>query len=317
MRWPFLLLALVAMTACRKDPETGPAVGGTASAPCIPLPEAPPQGWNEWFVEPYFGYPRWNPNNPDEFTLLEYRSPFLSKLWKYNLSTHELDMLYEGNVLSPPEWGKTGWILLNIGWPANIFKIKANGDSLTQLTSDGQNFGGEWNYWGDTIVYYHADNATRLMLPNGSYVQQLPYGGGYDPSHSKWRHPRYIATPGAGLFVAEPYIGLPIFLIDDPAAASYYGISFVNDLDRIAWVWDSGLHTTRISTHETVRIEETCSSNCYRSVDCHPLNNKLLLSKSRFTPDSPVDHSISVETSIVIMNLDGTDKQTITIPFPE
>ncbi len=318
MRWLYLIvIGLTMLSACRKDPDPGPSAGGVATATCIPLPEAPPQGWNEWFVEPYFGYPRWNPNDPDEFTLLEYRSTSLSRLWKYNLSTHELNLLTEGNILYSPEWGKTGWILLNMGWPANIYKIKANGDSLTQLTYDGQNFGGEWNYWGDTIVYYHAANDTRIMLADGTYIQHLPNGGGYTENISSWRHPHYLGSSSEGLYIFNPYDGIPINLITDTTTGSYYRISFVNDLDRIAWVWDSGLHTTSISTHETVLIEETCSSNCYRSVDCHPMNNKLLLSRTKFTPDDPVPHAIKLETSIVIMNLDGSGKQVVDIPFPE
>lgn len=318
MRTPyFLLIGLIALTACRKDPETGPTAGGAGTSPCIPLPEAPPQGWNEWLSQPYIGYPRWNPNNPEEFIVMEYRTPTLMKLWKYNLSTHNLDLLAEGNILYSPEWGKTGWILLNMGWPANIYKIKANGDSLTQLTTDGQNFGGEWNYTGDTIVYYHSLNDTRIMLSNGTYIQHLPNGGGYMENISSWRHPHYMATSAEGLYIYNPYNGIPIQLFSDTTTGSYYRVSFVNDLDRIAWVWDTGVHTTRISTHETELIEGTCSSNCYRSVDCHPLNNRLLLSKSKFTPDSPVQHSLKVETSIVIMNLDGSGKQVVDLPFPE
>lgn len=318
MRHAYLLLiALIALTACRKDPETGPSAGGAGTSPCIPLPEIPPLGWNEWEVEPFIEYPRWNPNNPEEFMFVEVRSIFQEKLWKYNLSTHALDLLFEGNLLYSPEWGKTGWITLNIGWPANIYKIKADGDSLTQLTTDGQNFGGEWNYSGDTVVYYHADNDTRIMLPDGTFIQHLPNGGGYLSGNSRWGHPNYIGTAVEGLFITDPYEGLPIFLISDSGGANYYGLSFVNDLDRIAWVWDSGLHTTSISTHQTTLIEETCSSDCYRSVDCNLVNNKLLLVRAKFTPDDPVQAALKVETSIVIMNLDGTGKQTISIPFPE
>lgn len=317
MRWSFLLIALIALAACRKDPDTGPPAGGAGTSPCIPLPEIPPLGWNEWFAEPYVEFPRWNPNNPEEFMFVEVRSTFQEKLWKYNLSTHSLDLLFEGNLLYSPEWGKSGWITLNIGWPANIYKIKANGDSLTQLTSDGQNFGGEWNYSGDTIVYYHAFNDTRIMLSDGTYIQHLPNGGGYITNNSSWRHPHYLATSSEGLYVFNPYNGIPIQLISDTTTGGYYRTSFVNDLDHIAWVWDTGLYTTRISTHETVLIEETCSSDCYRSVDCNPVNNKLLLSKSKFTPDDPVQHAMKVETSIVIMNLDGTGKQVVEIPFPE
>lgn len=318
MRGPYLLvIGLVLLSACRKDPETGPSAGGGGALPCMPLPEAPPLGWDEWHTAPYIESPRWNPNNPEEFMFVEHRSPVLSKLWKYNLSTHDLVPLFEGNLLYVPEWGKTGWITLNIGWPANIYKIKANGDSLTQLTTDGQNFGGEWNYTGDTIVYYHADNDTRIMLPDGTYIQHLPNGGGYIENISSWRHPHYLATSSEGLYIFNPYNGIPIQLISDTTTGGYYRTSFVNDLDRIAWVWDSGLYTTRISTHETVPIEATCSSNCYRSVDCNPVNNKLLLSMSKFTPDSPAQNALRVETSIVIMNLNGTDKQVVNIPFPE
>lgn len=248
---------------------------------------------------------------------VEVRSTFQEKLWKYNLSTHALDLLFEGNLLYSPEWGKSGWITLNIGWPANIYKIKANGDSLTQLTTDGQNFGGEWNYSGDTIVYYHSFNETRIMLPDGTYIQHLPNGGGYTEDISSWRHPHYLATSYEGLYIFNPYDGIPIQLISDTTSGGYYRTSFVNDLDRIAWVWDSGLHTTSISTHQTALIEETCSSDCYRSVDCNPVNNKLLLVRARSTPDDPIQAALKVETSIVIMNLDGTGKQVVEIPFPE
>ena len=309
---------MIALPACRKDPapEPGPS-GGGAATPCVPLPSEPPFGWNYWLSAPFVWAPRWNPNDPNEFIILEYRTAFLSKLWKYNLSTHEVEYLIEGQFLASAEWGASGWILLNFGWPANIFKIKANGDSLTQLTFDAQNFGGEWNYWGDTIVYYHADNSTRIMLADGSFIQELPNGGGYAESISSWRHPAYLVNPSSGLYIFNPYEGVPVPLISEPSIGNYYRASFVNDLDRIVWTWNPGLHTTSIATHETVLIEETCSSNAYSSVDCHPLNNKLLLARVKQTPNDPVQNVLKNGSSVVIMNLDGSDKQIISIPFPE
>jgi len=313
----YVLLLLATLAACRKDPEPEPAAGGDGPAPCIPLPTEPPLGWNAWLELPFAASVRWNPNDPDEFMVLEYKTAFLSKLWRYNMIDQQLHPIIEGNFLYNPEWGSSGWILLNFGWPANIYKIKANGDSLSQLTFDGQNFGGEWNYWGDTIVYYHADNSTRIMLPNGTFIQELPNGGGYETGVSCWGHPHFIANPSGGLYIVNPYDGIPNFLISEPSIGSYYGVTFANDLDRIVWSYETGLHTTRISTHETVLIDETCSSNAYWSLDCHPANNKLISLRVKRTPDDPVQHALKSESSIVIMNLDGTGKQIISISFPE
>lgn len=68
---------------------------------------------------------------------------------------------------SLPAWGPNGdWLTFVYG--SQIYKIKANGDSLTQLTFEGRNFFPSWSPNGKWIAYDNTSNCSAINRPEYS-----------------------------------------------------------------------------------------------------------------------------------------------------
>lgn len=90
-------------------------------------------------------YPFFNPNNPNE--ILFYNQYSTKNIYIYNRANSSKKVLINANLLSPPKWGKNGWILLTNGI---ISKIRENGDSLQTVTTG---LYPEWNYNASRFAY--------------------------------------------------------------------------------------------------------------------------------------------------------------------
>lgn len=93
----------------------------------------------------YVNYPFFNPNNPNEF--LYYNQYSTSNIYIYNRTTNTKKILTNTNLLSPPKWGKNGWVLLDNG---KINLIKENGDSLQQICNG---YNPEWNSQANKFAF--------------------------------------------------------------------------------------------------------------------------------------------------------------------
>ncbi|WKZ65099.1 MAG: hypothetical protein QY325_10035 [Flavobacteriales bacterium] len=109
-----------------------------------------------------------NPANGDE--ILVQRDPngggwANSQFYRLNLSTGTFQLVHEGAFTYSPAWGPSGWIAFTQAsapnW--NIWKVKSNGDSLTQLTFTGNCFRPIWNPDG-TEIGYSTGNLSQAPL---------------------------------------------------------------------------------------------------------------------------------------------------------
>jgi hypothetical protein len=105
-------------------------------------------------------------------------------LYILDLSTLEKRLLVEGFAYNA-DWSPNGeWIVFNT-YP-KIHKIKVNGDSLTQLTHQGNNFFPDWSPDGQWIVYDRS--LADASGPGGIWVMKADgtekrwIGEGRDPS---------------------------------------------------------------------------------------------------------------------------------------
>ena len=103
----------------------------------------------------YFTAPCFNPNNSDEFVYLKRQLSTNggAELWKYDRITGENDKLASGAIsFAWPRWSTKDWILY-VGTDYQLWKVKANGDSLTQLNFyEGGYRHADWNHDGTKIV---------------------------------------------------------------------------------------------------------------------------------------------------------------------
>lgn len=113
--------------------------------------------------------------------------------------TKSVQYLSELGILAEdPDWSpERDWIVFESS--GQIFKIKANGDSLTQLTFSGENFFPEWSPEGSKIVYDRIDSVW-IMDADGSNKRVITRGRepSFSPDGSK-----IIYTYGDELFLVD------------------------------------------------------------------------------------------------------------------
>ncbi len=123
--------------------------------------------------------------------------------------TRKLILPANGVAYYDPRWSPKGdWIVFNM--LAQIFKIKTNGDSLTQLTFTGRNFFPNWSPDGNKIIHDRTDPIDSagawIMNADGSNHRLVARGRSpsWSPDGSKilyvgLGHQIYIAdTTGSG-----------------------------------------------------------------------------------------------------------------------
>ncbi len=185
----FIGLLFCCMIACKYDSEEElyPA-GSCAFRPnnCFggELPEPGMSGYIFQNDPSEIRYAHGSPNNDLEF--IYYKSPDtqpdgVGKLFKYNIGTLEKLLIFSGNLLSSPSWGKNGWVLLNPS-DRKLWRIKDNGDSLQVLDDSFYCSGGLWNNLGDKFMYgWQNEQLNYVGLPvrnnNWQLIDTLSGGG--------------------------------------------------------------------------------------------------------------------------------------------
>ncbi len=170
-----------------------------------PFPEQPNIGFTSVYDSIVYRLKGVNPLNPYEMAYSKIHVAGLgnwAELWTINLSTGEQSLLLQNDVPSL-DWGKNGWLVFHQYDDAagfNIYKIKANGDSMTRLTQPGnKNIRPQWNA-EETRVYYEGS----LVPGIAGYLSVLANGDSVQPV--------YLGSVGS------PYIGPPYWSPDDSCA---------------------------------------------------------------------------------------------------
>lgn len=272
-------------------------------------------------VYPSYGVPCFNPNNPDEiifFYAKENAGP-PHKLVKYNLSSKEYQTIYEGQFGIRPRWSKKGWILLSL-WNElgndgfNIWKIKENGDSLTQLTTTGNCFAPEWNKNGDKFIYQFAN-----VFPDPVFITADVNGVAIDTflvgtnGGGSWQHDSLFSyTDIYGLYLGDLSKDSAelLFEVESPNSISKGGTEWVDD-SNIIWSHLDGIYITNIHSEETTRIIGSCNSEYYQLPTYSPQIDKVVFQRvDRVKTDNEIGNLF---TGLYIMNLDGTCEEKIEI----
>lgn len=314
------------LPACRKD---HPIEDEGQPADCVPTPPTPMQGWNFHVPQHAINGPRFSPNDGDEILFVE--RPFGSqtdyKLWRYRISgTATTEVLSGSNLVNmavPADWGSNGWILLNLRGPdsaENIFKVKTNGDSLTQLTITGSSFSPIWSPSSSYFGYSKSDGpsySVKVDAETGSTdtLIEVPLN-----SSSCWYDEDMVASVGlSGVFIGQAQTDQMTRIAEMPEDlydfASPAGIVVLPDDQTILWMHTGGLYSTDMNSGTTEQVFKTCNSQYFVGLDYSPQTNKLLTTRITRTPVN--DHDLLIATDIVLMNPDGTGQEVLNIPFPE
>ncbi len=123
--------------------------------------------------------PVFNPNDPDEILYLHVNSDpftrFYTELWVLNLCTGKKRYVTDKASFNP-DWSIKDWIIFE-DYSFQLWKIKSNGDSLTQLTFQHQHNQPTWSPNGSSFLHYQVAGPSIgkmiLMTEKGEKIKEL------------------------------------------------------------------------------------------------------------------------------------------------
>lgn len=181
------MFGVILISACKKDkakdpvPETPVAVTSDTSLKCVNLPSPPqPFGWKDSTasqdknINAFF----YNPLNSNEVIYVANGDVFgYNKMYVYNIPAKQIKYLSD-NGSDLPRVNTKGWIVFGRA-DLNIYKIKVNGDSLVQLTSNNLCRDAKWDNQGNHIFFYQAASGALANVlvetdKNGAVINTTP-----------------------------------------------------------------------------------------------------------------------------------------------
>lgn len=320
------LIAVLTLTACHKDGPNQPACPGTSESegPCEPLPlPGGLLGWNYLLPNHKLRSAGFNPSNGDEIVITESSQAGQgTTMWKYQISSHTLTAILTVDELSDiggTAWGSNGWILVTSG--TNIFKVKANGDSLTQLTFLGGNISPQWSPSSAAFGYTYINNGpwVSVRTSTSTGISDTLYNTPIFQGSCWYTENQVVWANNLGVLLGDiaadawTIVG-PTPVASDPDNSNYFGITTMEQ--SAVWSHVSGLYRTDLANGTgTQLLLSTCDSHYFSGLDYSPQTDKLLSIRRRFTPQDST--TLLVENELVLMNPDGSGLQVLNLPFPE
>jgi Tol biopolymer transport system component len=196
----YLCIMLFFLYAC-KDKVNGP------TDPCIDCPI-------DFRVTDF--EPAWSPDGNTIAYVHGDTIPGKTGIYLINLDGTNKRLWHSSASAYAPSWSPDGeWIIFSD--QSQIFKMKVNGDSLTQLTFEGRNFFPDWSPNGQWITFDSNNDSPNgmnfiwIMKSDGSDKERIAY----DPSSGEIRMPNW--SPDGNKIVHQKYIGIgspEIFTMD-------------------------------------------------------------------------------------------------------
>lgn len=308
----------------RSKPYVNPYMGRLINKSAIPcLPTYPEQYC-------YYG-PCVNPNNNYEiaYCRLDNKTEVIDHglvrrtkqkdLYTYNFCTGKTTFL-ASNIDGKPDWSVKNWIIFK-GRDSNFWKVKPNGDSLTQLNPLAS-YNVNWSKDGTKYVWGNGQvsNEKGILLHNSSYSAEYI-----------WKNNRELIS---GIETSNPR-NFEIFTIDiktktktkiktislasvPTKAHGEIHTLYKDNLYFSITNPDNGGETKKHYSMNINTLDITFRYELPRSFEQNitsGLNNKLLLQQVlRDTLPTSDPHFINYKSHIAIMNVDGTNERQVLIP---
>jgi hypothetical protein len=250
-----------------------------------------------------------NPNNDNEFVYLKRPYYDFWELYTYNVVSKEKKLLHSGIIWYQPQWGKNDWILFCQD-DKNIYKIKSNGDSLTQLTLLNNLHHPIWNYDGTKfLAFTEASNLFSLLFDtNGNILDTIFFG---QTNNSNFQNPNYI--------VSNVYHNVSFFNLNTNNIEFNYDYSELNSTmwGSIFWLNNTtviysninGLHRLSIPDLTNQNFKKSCNSKIYQWGDINSSKTKMIWSRGDYTQ---IDEcTLKYKSRIYLMDIDGNNEQEI------
>jgi hypothetical protein len=292
---PYRFILLIAVTCllacCRKkestpepDPEpAGPVVPADTGFKCGNLPPSPyPFAWiDSTFdenrnVNAFFR----NPLNGDEVIVIVNGDAFgYNKMINYNLKLKQSKLLATVDSYLPDVNSK-GWIVYSTA-ENNVFRIKANGDSLKQLTNMNLAHDPKWDHTGTRICFFqdaYSNVPSQLIKINtagaGLLVIELPLPN--SAQFNKSNHMIYQQVNNFSVTLVKKNLDTfeETSLISGPYSPQSKSLHFDNlvldnEDQNMYWSNAGGIFRCSLSTLKT----DTLFRNCENMIHLRPVIN--------------------------------------------
>lgn len=316
------------LSACHSEdaePCDCPGIGGPAK-------------WNPYIEPPVSGpdssyhQPSYDPTNGQRLVYRRdwgadrsYRPSLAPRvgLWVGSTAGGRPHPLLRGyDLLYAPSFGPGGWVAFQRA--GQVWKAKANGDSLRQLTyASGPHYMPSWSPDGSRLLCQEPEGraGNHLILDkNGKTIRSIrlvntryalawaPDGNSilveYSPTGRDMSLATYNLTNGQ----------LDVVTTSPAAPDSYgfvYGAAWLPDGKSIVWCGDLGLYRTDLATRRTVRLRSGCQGRRYENPAVAPDGRQLAVERT----DRHVSgdgYSMHTTTNIWTMDPDGRNERQVT-----
>ncbi|MBL7771459.1 MAG: hypothetical protein JNM95_01205 [Chitinophagaceae bacterium] len=235
-------------------------------------------------------------------------------LFTYNFCTGKSKKIASNTMLSV-DWGVNGWIIFT-GSDGNLYKIKSSGDSLKQLTSDGEAYSAKWSPDGNSYIC----NGLVWMNKDGELIKNFNAG----PSFFVWLNNEKIIE-GKPNEVSKKFSIFLTDILNDKreliAQVPFTGICSIEYLkgDNLFFTVGDPLgtsnnlyYTLNIQTKDTLRWLN-CPFSFLPIIRKSPSNHLLVQQILRDTmTGNPL--YLNYRSHIAIMDLDGKNERQVIIP---
>ncbi len=271
--------------------------------------------------------PCFNPNNPDEFVYFKFviDPAYITKQYViHNIKTgKEFVVLDDPDISEQVKWAKSNWIVfMNRG--AVLYKIKTNGDSLTQLTFCLAHYELEVSPDGKMIMAtdrYSSENKYRgdkFISIDGERLDSTPFNNGGN-GYKTWNTDNIIATCFEE--ADNTYLGFLNYKTKEFKKTIQFSSSTNrNILNGICWHPNnsevfccndsSGLIKVNVNTLTSTTIKNGCYSRKYGAISVSPDGKRMLVDKTIYW--FPADKKyIHYQSNIYIMDIDGKNEEKV------
>lgn len=288
----FILTAL----SCEKNNLTDqPKVvlpDDTTGLKCGNLPPIPqPFGWHDTTFNENINVISflYNPINLNELFYITSGDIFAyNKMFVLNLVTQQRSYLSNADKFIP-QINNKGWVIFNRA-DLNIYKIKMNGDSLTQLTFNNRCTDPKWDYSGTCIYFFqkssiHEESKLIQINTKGQILTTYKMEFENTVPSNKNNKILYLKTSENKLavFIKDLAKNTETLIVKSDydfglQQNDFLNLSIDNEDETIYWSNETGIYSCKLTTLKKEQLFKNCETLIYKNPVLSIIKNKMTYS---------------------------------------